>query len=345
MNDSPLKDVALLGAYLTRKIRPSANRAPMSDDAQATHLETLFARAGRRFDRSRFSYPCLRNDDVILQLSVIDTPNPKGVFVFMPGTNAYALVYAEVLCAWADAGYAVVAFDPRGHGRSTGARGSYTVTELLSDMNAVVAYARARYKVPVFVGGSSQGGIVALYAATADKNLAGVFSHNVADFSDPESVQCSRNPALFRKMRGALPMLAGLMPELPVPLNVYLDLKKEMVSGLGTAWDMLLTDPLLVPFVRLKTLATLASTPPPGSLESMKPPVFVLHGGQDQMFPRRYIDRIFARIGSEKTMKLVPDGPHYVVVDCVKDFAPDLIRWADAIMAKKRGTKSASLDA
>jgi len=76
----------------------------------------------------------------------------------MPGTSAYALIYGEFLKALADRGYNVVGFDPRGHGRSGGERGSYTIPELVSDMKAAVEYAQKRFGDPIVVAGSSQGG-------------------------------------------------------------------------------------------------------------------------------------------------------------------------------------------
>ncbi|MCB9558762.1 MAG: alpha/beta fold hydrolase [Deltaproteobacteria bacterium] len=295
----------------------------------------IFSRAGRPFDRSRFGLRCIRSGNAVLQLTQIEVANPRGVVVFLPGTNAYSLLYAEVLTMWADAGYTVIGVDPRGHGRSSGARGSYTVRELLADATAALNDARERWSAPLFIGGSSQGAIVALYLATAQDDLAGAFCHNVADLADPRSVECTRSPRLFRYARWLLPLLGQTIPELPIPLSVYLDLQREPVSGFSSAVELLGLDPLLTPYVRAKTLAALAVAAPPRPLESLRTPVFVLHGARDQIFPATYVQHIFRRIGGPKQLHVVERGHHYTIIDDIPRYRDALLRWMDVQRAAR----------
>ncbi|MBK6811113.1 MAG: alpha/beta fold hydrolase [Sandaracinaceae bacterium] len=183
---------------------------------------------------ARFQSDTVASVGAQLHLDLLACDGARACVVFMPGTNAYALLYGEFLVALAEQGVHVVGFDPRGHGRSSGARGSYTLEELLSDMDAVVHFARERFGVPVFVAGSSQGGITALYYAASGATVSGAICHNIADLSQPESARLMRSPRLGRLLRPHMARLARLFPELPVPMSAYLDLRAEPVRGAGT---------------------------------------------------------------------------------------------------------------
>ena len=234
----------------------------------------------------RFESDEVLSDGLKLHLDLIEVSRERPTVVFMPGTNAYALLYGEFLAALADSGYNVVGFDPRGHGRSGGARGSYTLPELISDMHCVVDYARRRFGDPIAVTGSSQGGITAFYFAAGGGHAACAICHNLAILDDPASVRLTRTPLLSRVIRPWVPRLARLFPEWKVPMTAYLDLKKEPVRGMGNAKKILREDPLLVPFVRLKGMASLGGEPLPCPAEKIKTPVMVIHGEKDTIFPR-----------------------------------------------------------
>ena len=74
------------------------------------------------------------------------------------------LLYAHVGQALTGAGYALVGFDLRGHGRSSGARGHFpSLDAVLADINAFREFVTARYpNVPLFLYGHSLGGLLSL---------------------------------------------------------------------------------------------------------------------------------------------------------------------------------------
>jgi pimeloyl-ACP methyl ester carboxylesterase len=233
-----------------------------------------------------------------------------------------------------------VGFDPRGHGRSQGARGSYTVGELVADMRSVVEHARKRFGDPVVVAGSSQGGITAFYLAAAGAPVAGVICHNAADLSDPDSVRLTRFPRIGRLLKPALPRLARMFPELPVPMTAYIDLKLEPVRNMGSARDVLYWDPLLVPFVRLKTMASLGGEPLARPVEEIEIPVMLLQAEKDTIFPTDYIETIHARLRCEKSLKIYPGLPHYMIVDHVDRILNDVVEWMEHICGTATGSDS-----
>lgn len=306
---------------------------PGATDTVRQHLDALAHRRGSAPWVARFTPASVASPGAQLHVDVLACEGARACVVFMPGTNAYALLYGEFLVALAEQGVHVVGFDPRGHGRSSGARGSYTVEELMSDMDAVVQFARQRFGLPVFVAGSSQGGITALYYAAAGASVAGVICHNLADLSQPESARLMRWPRLGRLLRPHMARLARALPELPVPMSAYLDLRSEPVRGVGTAHRALLSDPLTVPFVRLRTLASLSSGPFPDPLSRVRCPVLVLQAGDDGIFPTDYVRAAFERLRCPKSMKVYAGRAHYMVVDDVPVFLPDVTAWLGGVLS------------
>jgi len=277
----------------------------------------------------RFQQGRAVSDGLQLHLDMIEVGRGRPTVVFMPGTNAYAMLYGEFLSALADHGYNVVGFDPRGHGRSQGARGSYTLPELVSDMRNVVAFARQRFGGPVAVAGSSQGGITAFYFAAGERSAACAVCHNLADLADPASARLTRTPRLSRALRPWVPRLARVFPEWRVPMTAYLDLKKEPVRGMGNAENVLREDPLLVPFVRVKGLASLSGEPLPCPVESIQTPILIVHGEADTIFPKDYVESIYRRLTCRKAFLCCPGLPHYLIVDHLDRILPGVLTWLE----------------
>ena len=279
----------------------------------------------------RFEQNSVMSSGLMLHLDIIEVDRERPTLVFMPGTNAYAILYGEFLSALADKGYNIVGFDPRGHGRSEGHRGSYTLPELMADMRAAVAYARNRFGDPVVVAGSSQGGITAFYLAAAGDLLAGAICHNLADLGNPASTRLTRNPALSRIMKPFIISLSRILPELKIPMTAYINLEAEPIRDLGNSKDLLYQGPLLVPFIRLKGMASLAGDKLPCPVASVSTPVLILHGEKDVIFPQDYIEYIYNRLTCRKSLKIYPGFHHYIVFDHVDAILPDIVAWLEEI--------------
>jgi len=221
--------------------------------------------------------------------------------------------------------------DPRGHGRSEGARGSYTISELVIDTRATVGYARKRFGDPIAVGGSSQGGIVAFYFAATDEPVAGVICHNIADLGDPLSIRLTRNPSLSSLLKPVLKVFAPIFPEMRVPISFYLNLEAEEMRGYGTLKAFVDQDPLVVKSIRLKGLASLASEKLPRPVEQITTPVLVLHSGRDNIFPSDYIEGIYNRLTCKKSLKVYLDLPHLICTEYVSTIIPDVVEWLEEV--------------
>jgi lysophospholipase len=101
---------------------------------------------------------------------------PRLVVVFTHGFSAYAAPFRHVAQALVEAGCAVMLYDVRGHGHSTGQRGYVRdFSDYSADLARVVARAREPYPgVPFALIGHSQGGAITLdylLTATAERAL------------------------------------------------------------------------------------------------------------------------------------------------------------------------------
>lgn len=301
------------------------------DEKIKIFLRTIAQKRGMPDFFERFEQVEIPSGVLTLHLDVIEVDKERPTLIFMPGTNAYAILYGEFLSALADEGYNIVGFDPRGHGRSGGARGSYTVSELMADYRAVIKYARKRFGDPVVVSGSSQGGFTAFYIAAEGAPVAGAICHNVADLGDPRSIELTSRPALSRMLKPLLFRAARLFPEFKVPMTFYINLAAEPIRELGNSKDLLHTGPLLVPYIRLKGMVSLASEPLPCPVSQIETPIMIIHGGKDTIFPEDYIEYIYQRLACRKRLKIYPDCHHYIVFDHVDKILPDIVSWLEEI--------------
>ncbi len=103
----------------------------------------------------------------------------KAAVVLVHGLGEHSGRYAHVGKALSAAGYALVGFDLRGHGRSGGPRGDVpSYDSLLDDIEDFLAQMRARYvKKPMFRYGHSLGGNLAMtFAMKRRPKLQGVIA-------------------------------------------------------------------------------------------------------------------------------------------------------------------------
>jgi alpha-beta hydrolase superfamily lysophospholipase len=101
-----------------------------------------------------------------LALHLLPGPVPagaaRGTVLVVHGLGEHAGRYHHVLAHLAAQGWASLAYDQRGHGRSPGPRGGMPAADsLLADLGRVVAHARATLPGPLVLLGHSLGGLLA----------------------------------------------------------------------------------------------------------------------------------------------------------------------------------------
>ena len=136
---------------------------------------------------------------------------PKAVLALIHGLGEHTGRYLHVGKIMTDAGYALVGFDLRGHGKSGGARGHFpSLTAIMQDMRQFFRFLVQRYPdIPHFLYGHSLGGLLSLtYALQYNTGLNGVLVTGAG----------LRSP--LQEQKGKLAMvntLGTLLPAITVP--------------------------------------------------------------------------------------------------------------------------------
>ncbi|HUT56207.1 MAG TPA: alpha/beta fold hydrolase [bacterium] len=319
-------------------------------DDFGVYMDDLLGKLGLAEVRGTWEEAWIESGGLRLYAPVFAAGAGRPTVVFIPGTSVYALCYAELLYGLWKEGFNVVSFDPQGQGQSGGGRGDYTIMEHVANARTICAYARERFSGPVFVMGSSQGGIEAFYLAATDEPAAGVICHNIADLPSPDSLRLTRfgpgkkrkgaadaptHPSraltyLSRAMLGFLKAAAAVAPGLKLPIALYLDLASEPMRVFGNAWAFLLQDPLALKTITLRAFCSIATTPLPRPVAAITTPILVLHSSGDHIFPEDYVVNLYNQLTCDKAIKIYPDLPHLITIEHVPRILPDVSEWIRA---------------
>ena len=249
------------------------------------------------------------NDGITFQVQgwEPDTKKPKALVALVHGLGEHVGRYVHVGKALTDAGYALVGFDLRGHGRSGGARGhAPSLDAYMQDTRQFFKFLVQRYPdIPHFLYGHSLGGLLVLsYAIQYSNGLKGVM---VTDAALRSALQEQKARVAMAKILGsiapAMTIPSGLDAQAlshdPVVIQTYINdplVHDKTSMGLGksvlTAIDLC--------FTRAKEFV---------------PPLLIMHGKADKItFPSGSED--FASLARETnrdvTLKLWDDMYHEI---------------------------------
>lgn len=166
------------------------------------------------------------HDGLALRLSAWPAPapgTPRGTVLLVHGLGEHAGRYAHVAAALNAAGWAVLAYDQRGHGDSAGAQGDIAEPDsLLRDLAAVVDEARRRHPGPLVLLGHSMGGLVAA------RFVAEALQPAPQAWQRPVDALVLSSPALDPGVNAVQLLLLAVVPRLLPHLRVG--------NGLQPAW-------------------------------------------------------------------------------------------------------------
>lgn len=231
----------------------------------------------------------------------------KAVVALVHGLGDHVGRYPHVGKAFTDAGYVLIGFDLRGHGKSGGARGHFSALDVaMQDIRQFFQFISKRYSnIPQFLYGHSLGGLLALtYAVQNKAELKGVMVTSVA----------LRSALQEQKAKVAMVNILGtLMPALTIPSG----LDATTISRDKAVVDKYVNDPLVHDKISLG-LGKLALTAIDICFTNAKDfryPLLMMHGKADQLnYPSGSED--FARLASEKnkdvTLKIWDDLYHEI---------------------------------
>ncbi len=228
---------------------------------------------------------------------------PAAVVCLVHGLGEHSGRYAHVAAALNAAGYALLGFDLRGHGKSGGPRGhtpSYDI--LMDDISHLLDEARTRYPDrPLFLYGHSLGGNLALnYALRRKPQLAGVISTSPAlrTATPPPAWKITLGKLMY-KIQPGMQMANGLdrdgLARDPEVVRAYASdpLVHDRISA-RLALDMLQTGEW--------ALAHAAEFP--------SIPLLLVHGTADRLVSAKATQEFASKIRGDCTLKLWDDFYH-----------------------------------
>ena len=202
-------------------------------------------------------------------------------------------VFGMLATPLADAGYHVLRYDKRGIGQSGGRAEAASLQDLAEDVRAVVGFLRKRKDVDpdrIVLFGHSEGGLIALQAASRDDDLAGVILAAAPSGLGGDLI-LEQQQYLLGKMN---------LPDAERATRI--DLQKRIqaaVLGQGT-WD-----DIPEPLKRQASTAWFQSFLPftPASvMPKVKQPLLILQGTIDRQVPAHHAERLAELAKARKKM-------------------------------------------
>lgn len=250
---------------------------------------------------------------------------PKAVVALVHGLGEHIGRYVHVSKALTDAGYVLVGFDLRGHGKTVSARGHFpSLNVVMQDIRQFFQFVSQRYpSLPQFLYGHSLGGLLSLtYAVQNKAALKGVMVTGAA----------LRSALQEQKAKIAMAKVLGtLAPAATIPSG----LDATTISRDKTVVDKYVNDPLVHDKTSLglgKSALAAIDVCFTGAKEFAYP-LLIMHGKDDKLtYPSGSVD--FAKLAGEKnkdvTLKLW-DGLYHEIHNEPEqeDVFKVMIEWLD----------------
>lgn len=243
--------------------------------------------------------------------------------VLLCGLGFHTFEY-EPLAGWLAAqGVNCLSFDYRGHGRSGGPRGAWSLEDLASDARHAIDLAQQRHNGPLTLFGNSLGGMVAITVGAEDRRVSRVVASNcptrVADF-------------LLTTPRRMLYMLAKLVAP-PAPLRISVDhfyAYEQLIAD--PSWISAIRHDELIRAARRLSVATYRSLLDQwdgrAAVQRVHTPLLVVQGRNDQLQPPQQSELLVAAANNPKEYLLLDTG-HLPHLEDPAMLGGELLDWFD----------------
>jgi alpha-beta hydrolase superfamily lysophospholipase len=181
----------------------------------------------------------LTTDRLRLHVQRWPVPAPRGTLLIVHGLGEHIARHAALATTLNAAGWSVVGYDQRGHGRSDGARGALAAHDsLLCDLALLVDRCRETEAAPLVLLGHSMGGL------TAARFVAEALAPIPAPWSRPIDALVLSSPALAAGMTAFQKLLLAVLGPLAPNLAVSNGLEPAWISRDPAVVQAYVDDPL-----------------------------------------------------------------------------------------------------
>ncbi len=221
---------------------------------------------------------------------------PKAVVILVHGLGEHCLRYEHVAAYFQKKSIAMLVFDRRGHGQSTGKRGhTPNVNTLLDEIGHMVSEARTHHPgVPLILYGHSMGGNLVLdYTLKRHPNISGVIS------TAPWIQLAFQPPAILVAIAKVMRWLFPAFIQRNNLKTAHLSRNKAVVE----AYEK---DPLVHDFISAAAAAGMLETAAWLNTYSghFPIPLLLMHGGADQITDPKASEAFTKRVKGNITWRL-----------------------------------------
>ncbi len=260
----------------------------------------------------------------LYEQSWVPSDPPRGVLVLVHGLKDHSSRYDALARRLNGAGFAVHAFDLRGHGKSEGPRVFVrSFGEYVDDMRLFVSRVRTRHPDrPIYLLGHSMGGaIVTLYALSDNNDIQG-FALSAPGLKVTDDV----TPGRVR----AVKFLAKIAPKAHVyhVPNSAFSRDPQVVADMDR--DPLIDQRKLPASLAVQFLGAMIQIQARASEVSL--PFLVMHGTGDRLTNPEGSKELYRKASStDKILKLYPGLYHDLLHEPEKaEVASDILAWLEA---------------
>jgi len=247
----------------------------------------------------------------------------RGVIALMHGFGEHSTRYEHVAGAFCRAGYAVMAIDARGHGRSGGKRAHVKeYADYVRDYELLVMRARAQWPAyKVFSMGHSNGGFIVLrYALTQPDDICGYVV---------TSPLCGLAIKVNPLKAAAGRLLSDVWPSFTMPNGI----DPEWVSQIKEVTDAYKVDPLGLSIVSARwfTEVTSAQEDLMARAKTLTQPFLFLLAGSDRLVDAKASEEVFHKMGSgDRELEIYPKLFHEILNEQPwADIMRRILRWTE----------------
>jgi len=265
------------------------------------------------------------HDGILLYGRLWRTPvTPRAVLCLVHGLGEHGGRYAHVADFLGRRGYALMAFDLRGHGGSGGARGHVPGIEtIMDDIDRMLAAAAGRFPgLPALLYGHSTGGNLVLnHALRRRPRLSGVIA-------TAPLLRASFEPPLWKRALAGI--MRRILPSMPLSSGLRTeDISRDtdVVRSYGN--DPLVHDRVTVRFLDVRRAGFWALD----HADGFTLPLLLMHGDADLITSHEASIEFAAGVGNQCTLRIWKGLYHEIHNEPEKDAVLGfLAEWLDGIL-------------